>query len=114
MQIIEKFLMRALRLIKGDQRNPKKVTQGCLLLHLGRVLLHLPELILNLGQHLKDVIVLLLDRNTNLNPCSFCLGKHSGHTNFFTAPRLRTGGFSPDHLARFGASPMKQSDLVCL
>ena len=106
--------MRALRLIKGDQRNPKKVTQGCLLLHLGRVLLHLPELILNLGQHLKDIIVLLLDRNTNLNPCSFCLGKHSGHTNFFTAPRLRTGGFSPDHLARFGASPMKQSDLVCL
>ena len=25
--------------------------------------------------------------------------------NFFTAPRLRRGGFSPDHLARFGASP---------
>ena len=34
--------------------------------------------------------------------------------NFFTVPRLRTGGFYPDQLARFGASPKKQSDHVCL
>ena len=27
--------------------------------------------------------------------------------NFFTVPRLRTGGFSPDQLARFGSSPKK-------